>query len=168
LEHDTGEELDASLSPKASVVILDQFEQSLVRLSADKRALAAFSAAVQSRLRALSSLKLVFCIRDEYRTAFDTMLPRIASQATLFPRLPFDIDTAGNVLRRLLDNVRVAYDPQFLPTLCNSLAEGAPRTVLPALLQLVAQYFQNKNPAPERRVLGSAAETRQLAIRATR
>jgi len=149
LERDTPEELDALLSGldvlRGAVIIFDQFEQSLVRLSTDKRKLGEFATAFQSRLQTLPTPKLVFCIRDEYRTAFDTMLPVIASQCALFPLLPLEVHTAANVMGLLLENARVAYDPQFLPTLCDLLAEGVPRTVLPALLQVIAQHCQNNH-----------------------
>ncbi len=143
LEHDTPEELDAVLSSDSAAVILDQFEQSLIRLSVDHHALAAFAAGLESRLQNSSTGKLVFCIRDEYRTPFDTMLPAIARRCTLFPLLPLEVDTAADVLKLLLDNIRVKYDPDFLAKLCADLAEGAPRTILPALLQLIAQRFSN-------------------------
>jgi TIR domain/Novel STAND NTPase 1 len=143
LERDTPGELDVLNSEKASIIILDQFEQSLIRLSADDRRFADFRSKVETLLQKRLNRKLVFCIRDEYRTSFDTMLPRISSQCTLFPLLPLEVGTAANVLQLLLENVRVTYDAKFLPTLCGDLAEGVPRTVLPALLQLITQHFRN-------------------------
>ena len=68
-----------------------------------------------------------------------------SSHSTNCALLPLRPEKAAHVLSLLLDNVSVKYDKSFLPQLCAEyLAESVPKTVLPALLQLVAQYCRNR------------------------
>jgi WD40 repeat protein len=129
----------------STLVVLDQFEQSLIRFSSDEAERRDFEEAVMRWGAGGNGPRLIFCLRDEYRTAFDTMLPRVAERCAQFPLLPLRPEVAARVLELLLGNVSVECDRDFLPGLCAEyLAEGVPKTVLPALLQMVAQYFRNR------------------------
>jgi WD40 repeat protein len=125
--------------PKVDVLFLDQFEQTLIRMAQGAEPSASFAAALTAWLEGTPST-VVFCIRDEYRTAFDTMLPAIARRCAPFPVVPFSPDVGAEVLGQLLEDARVAFEPAFARQLCDELAEGVPRTTLPALLQLIVQY----------------------------
>ena len=98
---------------------------------------------LSSRSEMVGSSKLIFCLRDEYRTAFDTLLPKTAAQSARFALMPFQPEVAAEVLRLLLASANVEYDQDFLVVLCDRIADGVPRRVLPAVLQLIVQYCQN-------------------------
>ncbi|HEX8686040.1 MAG TPA: TIR domain-containing protein, partial [Pyrinomonadaceae bacterium] len=139
------EEFAAAAAGGGALIFLDQFEQALIRLANDEAEHRAFAAAVESFTRGRPASRLVFCIRDEYRTAFDTMLPEVSRRCARFPLLPLRPEVAASVLALMLDDARAEYDADFLPGLCaERLAEGVPKTVLPALLQMVAQYCRNR------------------------
>jgi WD40 repeat protein len=131
-------------SPKP-IWFLDQFEQWLI-WAADRPAAVrhALQEAALFRVDARQDARLVFCIRDEYRTAFEVLLPQVAPRCRAWPLLPFRPDVAADVLKALLANVHIEHDETFVTSLCeDTLAEGSPRWVRPALLQLVAQYCRN-------------------------
>lgn len=134
--------LAASGSP---LLILDQFEQSLIRFAQDPARCRAFEDAAGAWVAGGEGRRLIFCLRDEYRTPFDTMLPRVASRCrdAQFALLPLRPDAAAHVLGLLLKNAGVECDAKFLEPLCEGLAGGVPKSVLPALLQMVAQYWRS-------------------------
>jgi WD40 repeat protein len=124
-------------------IFLDQFEQTLIRLSKNDKLLRSFPANLKSWFDAYGEKKIIFCIRDEYRTPFDAMLPEISKDCSFFPLLPLVPEVASSVLSALLNNARIEHDQMFLPHLCQELAESVPKTVTPAILQLIAQYCKN-------------------------
>jgi WD40 repeat protein len=148
LTADAAESFGALTTAGTPLVILDQFEQSLIRFAQDAGGRLAFEEAVEAWVAGRAGRRIVFCLRDEFRTPFDAMLPRVSrhtAQAS-FALLPLRPDTAARVLGRLLDNVRAEHDADFLGRLCEDyLAEGVPRRVLPALLQMVAQYWRGRD-----------------------
>lgn len=145
----------AAACGSARIVCFDQFEQSLMRIAEDAQRCAAFQDAL---LEAAPQVRLVFCIRDEYRTAFEQLLPAIARGCVPFALLPFSAAQAATVLTTLLKNGRVAYDADFIPQLCASVAEGVPPTVLPAILQVIVQQCRARglalNSATWRQIAG--------------
>ena len=137
--------LDAVVAEDCQLLVLDQFEQSLIRFAANDHERLSFEASVNNWIDKVPGRKVIFCLRDEYRTPFDTMLPQLSPLRVYFPLIPLRPDAASRVLGLLLDSVGVKYDADFLPRLCAEyLAENVPKTVLPALLQLLAQYCQNR------------------------
>ena len=129
--------------PAVDVLFLDQFEQTLIRMAQGAEPSSSFAPALTAWLEATSST-VVFSIRDEYRTAFDTMLPAIAKRCASFPVVPFSPEVGADVLGQLLEDARVPFEPAFARQLCDELAEGVPRTTLPALLQLIVQYCRTR------------------------
>jgi WD40 repeat protein len=124
-------------------VCFDQFDHTLIGLSRTPGLPAAFESEMIAWSESHPSTRVVFCVRDEYRTAFEAMLPSIAGKSKGFPLFPFEPAVAGRVLQRLLANAQIEHDPEFLHPLCDELAEGVPRSVTPAILQLLAQYAKN-------------------------
>lgn len=148
----TAVELDATadalpipeLPSFASVLFLDQFEQ-VLRTWREPDAAARFTDACDAWVAAGEDRVLVFCIRDEYRTSFETVLPNVAVRALWFPLLPLAPEVAASVLSVLLQNAGVTFDSAFVRTLCvDEFAQGIPPSVLPALLQITAQHLQNR------------------------
>ncbi len=142
---------DGSFSALASagspLLVLDQFEQSLIRFAKRPAECRAFEDAAEAWVAGGEGRRIIFCLRDEYRTSFDAMLPRVAPRCrdAHFALLPLRPDAAWGVLELLLKNARVEYDIGFLSPLCaNYLAEGVPKSVLPALLQMVAHYWRGR------------------------
>src|SRR5688572_19506152 len=136
---------DALAAEDCQLLVLDQFEQSLIRFASNDDERQTFQKSVGNWLAQVAERKVIFCLRDEYRTAFDTMLPQLSSRCVNFPVVPLRPEAASRVLALLLDSVGVEYDAEFLPRLCAEyLAENVPKTVLPAILQLLAQYCQNR------------------------
>jgi len=124
-------------------IFLDQFEQTLIGLSKQEGLAKSFAADLAAWSDAHQAVTTVFCIMDEYRSAFDAMLPDVSKQCAPFPLFPLAPPAAGAVLASLLSNARIGYDPVFVRSLCQELAEGVPKTVTPAILQLIAQYSRN-------------------------
>lgn len=139
---------DLTFLPRSedAIVFFDQFEQSLRQL-ANKQILAdLFVYSCDSWIKSGHDRKIIFCIRDEYRTAFEVILPTIAQGAGRAPLLPLSSAKAAEVLILLLQTAQVVHNPEFITVLCREkFAEGIPPRILPAILQLVAQYFQNHN-----------------------
>ena len=126
----------------SSLLVLDQFEQSLIRFASDEEERRAFEDAVAAWPQAAVRRKLIFGVTNTARPS-TPCCPSLA-QHKLCPS-PLRPEKAAHVLSLLLDNVSVKYDKSFLPQLCAEyLAESVPKTVLPALLQLVAQYCRNR------------------------
>src|SRR5688572_26956569 len=142
---DAEADFDAFTAANPQLVVLDQFEQSLIRFATNEEKCRSFEKLVANWTTQQPPRKVIFCLRDEYRTAFDTMLPDLSSRSVHFALLPLHPEVAARVLGLLLDSIDVKYDADFLPRLCAEyLAENVPKTVLPALVQLLAQYCQNR------------------------
>src|SRR5204863_206338 len=122
----------------AKTLIVDQFEQAIVRLSRDPAGPGAFEQAVIAWLAADADRRAVLVIRDEYRTAFDTVLPELSERARSFALLPLRVADAAHALTTILDSARIEHDPGFVGRLVDELADGVPPRVRPAMLQLVA------------------------------
>jgi hypothetical protein len=135
---------ERAFSAATKLVVVDQFEQTLIAIARNDEARARLANIFRSPP---AGLQLVFCIRDEYRTAFDTLLPDLAAVAVPFPLLPFRPDEAAVILLRLLDDGGLGYDADFLLRLCEELSEGVPPMVLPAILQVLAQQCRARRIA---------------------
>jgi WD40 repeat protein len=130
-----------------SLVFVDQFEQLLAHLGRHPEESGAFVDGLERCIAEKPGATWVLCLRDEYRTAFETVLPAWAGRATRFPLLSFAPPVAARVLAGLLDSAQVEYQPSFLEPLCVELAEGTPPTVKPALLQMLAQRCKEQRLA---------------------
>ncbi len=133
-----------TLHQDGGVFFLDQFEQWLINEANDDKNRALLESTVLDGSHGSTQSKLVFSIRDEYRTAFETLLPELFRRCSSFPLLAFKPQVASSILIELLTNVRVEHDTEFVSRLCPELADGSPPTVRPALLQLIAQYCQRR------------------------
>ena len=127
-----------SLAGSATTLILDQFEQAVVQLAADPAAAGAFEDAAAAWLAGSPDRRLVIVLRDEYRTPFDAVLPKLSGGATSFPLLPLTPDDAGRALVEILKSAKVEHDVDFVKKLVHELVDGVPPRVRPALLQLIA------------------------------
>ena len=135
----TPHDLRRAATPGA-ILVLDQFEQTLIALARDASRHEAFANSFDALTK--DGTRIVFAIRDEYRTAFEQMLPRVAGACTPFALLPFTPTQAVDVFAKLLASGGVSHDAESLPLVCEAVAEGVPRTVLPAILQVIAQHCQ--------------------------
>lgn len=125
-------------------LFFDQFEQSLRKFSKSDSYALSFTESCKEWIHGGPNRKIIFCILDEYRTAFEEMLPGIANISSRFPLLPFTSQVAGKVLALLLKNAQVTFDENVIKRVCaEELIEGVPPRVLPAILQLICQYFYN-------------------------
>jgi WD40 repeat protein len=133
------------LAPKGEkVVLIDQFEQLLAHLGRHPEECGTFKAGLAQSLQERPDTTWVLCLRDEYRTAFETVLPSWSRRTTRFPLLSFTPSAAARVLGGLLESAQVEHTPAFLKALCQELAEDTPPTVKPALLQLIAQRCRDQ------------------------
>ncbi|HEX2099873.1 MAG TPA: TIR domain-containing protein, partial [Candidatus Synoicihabitans sp.] len=144
LKEDSAGELERVCASQPDVVIFDQFEQSLIRLAHDAERCAALDRAL---VAVGKHVRTVFCIREEFRTAFEELLPETESLCTSFLLQPFAPSEAVAVLEELLKNGGIEFDATYLPALCESLSEGVPRAVVPAILQVIAQQCRIRNLA---------------------
>ncbi|HEX9619567.1 MAG TPA: TIR domain-containing protein, partial [Polyangiaceae bacterium] len=129
----------SSLVPSGgAVVIADQFERWLIRAGRDAAFHASLSKAIADGLTRADG-QLVLVLRDEYRTALETMLPDSARRVRWYPVTSFGAVRAAAILERLLAHARIEYDGELVRRLCRELVTGTPPTVAPALLQLIAQ-----------------------------
>jgi hypothetical protein len=126
------------LAGERPTLIVDQFEQAVVALGGDTGAAAAFEDRALDWLAGAANRRLVLVIRDEYRTPFEAILPRLAGIARRFALLPLRAEPAVETLRAICDSAQIDYDAAFLRPLVDDLADGVPPLVRPALLQLIA------------------------------
>ena len=125
------------------VLIFDAFER-LLRSAAAASKAPATAAALAAWAQPAAGMRQVFALRAEYWPAFDSMLPEVAARCTRFPLLPLAPEKAAAVLGLLLESVRLDYDESLLLPLCEELADGVPKTVRPALLQILSQALQRR------------------------
>jgi len=128
----------------SAIVFLDQFEQWMIHYAnQDEEFRQSFIRNLDQWINTFTSITLVFCLRDEFRNAFDIMLTPLSNVCHRFILLPFYPKVAAAVLSQLLESVKIEFDNIYSHHLCEELAEGVPPTIRPAILQLIAQYCRN-------------------------
>jgi hypothetical protein len=128
-----------------ALVVMDQFDEALTR--------AAKSPATHESLKqemdgfASGGGRLLLCLREDYWSALETMLPAVAGRALWFHVRSFSAESGAQILMRLLREAHVSFEIDFVRQLCLELARDGVivPSVRPAILQLIAQRVQAKN-----------------------